>query len=114
MSDSSKLHKTTAKQKGPVHVAIAQHARAYIPDGATLQTGIGVIPSAIAALLADGDGGDYGIHSEMFTDGLMRLHQAGKVSNARKGLFDGVSVATFAQKLSQMPSCRRYCSTFDR
>lgn len=81
---------------GPLHIAIAEHARSYIPDGATLQTGIGVIPSAIAALLAEGDGGDYGVHSEMFTDGLMRLHQAGKVSNARKGLFDGVSVATFA------------------
>ena len=81
---------------GPVHVAIAEHARAYIPQGATLQTGIGVIPSAIAALLAEGDGDDYGVHSEMFTDGLMRLHEAGKVSNAGKGLFDGVSVATFA------------------
>ena len=40
-------------------------------------------------------GGDYGVHSEMFTDGLMRLHEAGKVTN-RKGQFDGVSVATFA------------------
>ena len=46
-------------------------------------------------ILAEGDGGDYGIHSEMFTTGLMRLHEAGKVSN-RKGQFDGVSVATFA------------------
>ena len=81
---------------GPVHIAIAQHARRYIPNGATLQTGIGVIPSAIATLLAEGDGGDYGIHSEMFTDGLMCLHERGKVSNAGKGIFDGVSVATFA------------------
>ena len=80
---------------GPVHIAIAHHAGHYIPRGATLQTGIGVIPSAIAALLAEGDGGDYGVHSEMFTDGLMRLHEAGKVSNAGKGIFDGVSVATF-------------------
>jgi acyl-CoA hydrolase len=75
--------------------AIARHARRFIPDGATLQTGIGAIPSAIVGRLAEGDGGDYGVHSEMFTDGLMRLHQAGKVTN-RKGQFDGVSVATFA------------------
>ena len=75
--------------------AIAEAARAYIPDGATLQTGIGSIPSRIVALLAEGDGGDYGVHSEMFTTGLMHLHEAGKVSN-RKGQFDGVSVATFA------------------
>lgn len=76
--------------------AIAEHVRPYVPDGATLQTGIGAIPSAVAALLAEGDGGDYGIHSEMFTAGLMKLHQAGKVSNAHKGIFEGVSVTTFA------------------
>lgn len=75
--------------------AIAEHVRAYVPDGATLQTGIGAVPSTVATLLAEGGGGGYGIHSEMFTTGLMRLHQAGKVAN-RKGLYDGVSVATFA------------------
>jgi len=75
--------------------AIADHVRGLVPDGATLQTGIGAVPSMVATLLAEGDGGDYGIHSEMFTTGLMRLHQAGKVTN-RKGTFDGVSVTTFA------------------
>jgi acyl-CoA hydrolase len=82
-------------EPGAAEEAIAGNARAFIPDGATLQTGIGAIPSAIAGRLAEGDGGDYGVHSEMFTDGLMRLHEAGKVTN-RKGQFDGVSVATFA------------------
>jgi acyl-CoA hydrolase len=76
--------------------SIAERARAYIHDGSTLQTGIGGIPSQIVKLLAAGDGGDYGIHSEMFTTGLMELHRAGKVSNARKGQFDGFSVTTFA------------------
>jgi acyl-CoA hydrolase len=76
--------------------AIARHAVAYIPSGATLQTGIGSIPNQIATLLADGDGSDYGLHSEMFTDGCMKLHRAGKISNARKGQYDGVSVTTFA------------------
>lgn len=80
---------------GEVDAAIAGFARDLIPDGATLQTGIGSIPSAIATALAEGAGGDYGIHSEMFTDGLMALHRSGKVTN-RKGQFDGVSVATFA------------------
>jgi acyl-CoA hydrolase len=84
-----------------VDEAIAKHARRFIPDGATLQTGIGAIPSAIVGRLAEGDGGDYGVHSEMFTDGLMRLHQAGKVTN-RKGQFDGVSVATFAGGSAQL------------
>jgi acyl-CoA hydrolase len=76
--------------------AIARNAVAFIPSGATLQTGIGSIPNQIATLLADGDGGDYGLHSEMFTDGCMKLHRAGKISNARKGQYDGVSVTTFA------------------
>jgi acyl-CoA hydrolase len=79
----------------PVEHAIAAYVREFIPDGATLQTGIGGIPSAVAGLLASGPGGDYGIHSEMFTHGLMLLQRAGKVTN-RKGCHDGVSVTTFA------------------
>ncbi len=83
--------------------AIAEQVRRFIPDGATLQTGIGTIPSAIVGRLAEGEGGDYGIHSEMFTDGLMALQRAGKVTN-RKGQFDGVSVATFAAGSSELYS----------
>jgi acyl-CoA hydrolase len=75
---------------------IAAHVRPYITDGSTLQTGIGGIPSTIAAMLAADDGGDYGVHSEMFTTGLMHLHKAGKVSNARKGQYPGMSITTFA------------------
>lgn len=78
-----------------VEKRIAEHARAYITDGCTLQTGIGGVPNMIARMLADGPGGDYGIHTEMMTDGLMHLHLAGKVTN-RKGVHDGYSVATFA------------------
>jgi acyl-CoA hydrolase len=81
--------------------AIAEHARRFIADGATLQTGIGAVPSRIVGMLAEGGGGDYGVHSEMFTDGLMQLHEAGKVTN-RKGQFDGVSVATFAAGSEQL------------
>ncbi|MDX1885838.1 acetyl-CoA hydrolase/transferase family protein [Mycolicibacterium sp. 120270] len=79
-----------------VDKAIAQHTVGYIPSGATLQTGIGSIPNQIATLLADGDCGQFGLHSEMFTDGCMKLHRAGKVTNTRKGQYDGVSVTTFA------------------
>jgi acyl-CoA hydrolase len=78
-----------------VERAIAECVRSFISDGTTVQTGIGAIPSMVMGLLADGPGGDYGVHSEMFTTGLMRLHQAGKVTN-RKGIYDGVSVTTFA------------------
>jgi acyl-CoA hydrolase len=75
--------------------AIAGYVDDYVVDGATIQTGIGGVPSTVASLLAAGDKGDFGIHSEMFTTGLMKLHLAGKVTN-HKGVYDGVSVTTFA------------------
>jgi acyl-CoA hydrolase len=76
--------------------AIATHALSFVSEGSTLQTGIGTIPSMVASELASGPLGEFGIHSEMFTTGLMELHLAGKVTNAHKGIFDGVSVTTFA------------------
>jgi acyl-CoA hydrolase len=79
-----------------VERAIAEHVARFIPVGATLQTGIGGVPDAVAEILAERPGGDYGVHSEMFTTGLMQLHRAGKISNARKGVYEGVSIATFA------------------
>ena len=82
-------------EPGEVDRAIAMNAAAFIASGSTVQTGIGAVPSMIATILAEGDYGDLGIHSEMLTDGLMKLHLAGVVTN-RKGVFDGVSVATFA------------------
>jgi acyl-CoA hydrolase len=84
-----------------VERAIAEQVRTFIPDGATIQTGIGAVPSMVAALLAEGPGGGYGIHSEMFTTGLMRLHEAGKVTND-KGQYDGVSVVTFAAGTAEL------------
>ena len=82
--------------------AIASHALGFVTDGSTLQTGIGAIPSMVATSLASGAGGGYGVHSEMFTTGLMRLHQAGKVTNDAKGIFEGVSVTTFALGTSDL------------
>jgi acyl-CoA hydrolase len=79
-----------------VDAAIARHALHYVRQGSTLQTGIGAIPSFVASELAKGTLGGFGVHSEMFTDGLMQLHRAGKVTNDAKGVFDGVSVTTFA------------------
>jgi acyl-CoA hydrolase len=79
-----------------VETAIAANVAPYIESGATLQTGIGAVPSMVVEILANGEGGDYGVHSEMFTTGLMRLHEAGKVTNRHKGIYDGISIATFA------------------
>jgi acyl-CoA hydrolase len=93
----SDLAPPTLPESDPTDVerAIAEQIRAFVTDGATLQTGIGGIPSTVVEILAAAEGGDYGIHSEMFTTGLMKLHEAGKITN-RKGIYDGVSIATFA------------------
>jgi acyl-CoA hydrolase len=85
-----------------VDAAIAEHALSYVHEGSTLQTGIGAIPNVVATKLAQGQLGGFGIHSEMFTTGLMRLHKAGKVTNKAKGVFDGVSVTTFALGSSEL------------
>ena len=82
--------------------AIAANVLQFVTDGCTLQTGIGAVPNMVATTLAAGNGGGYGVHSEMFTTGLMRLHQAGKVTNVSKGSFDGVSVTTFALGTSEL------------
>jgi len=85
-----------------VDAAIARNALAYVKNGSTLQTGIGAIPNIVATELAKGPLGGFGVHSEMFTNGLMRLHQAGKVTNDAKGVFDGISVTTFALGTSEL------------
>lgn len=74
---------------------IAYAVEGLIAEGSTLQIGIGGITNSVAELLADGNKGDFGIHTEMMVDGIMQLHRAGKVTN-HKGIFDGYSVATFA------------------
>ncbi|MCB0996407.1 MAG: 4-hydroxybutyrate CoA-transferase [Acidimicrobiales bacterium] len=88
-------------EPGEIDVAIAENVARYISDGCTLQTGIGAVPSMVARMLSHGPGGDYGVHSEMFTTGLMHLHRAGKVTN-RKGVHDGYSVCTFAAGTSEL------------
>lgn len=79
----------------PEDRAIASHVVERILPGAILQFGIGAIPDEIGRILAEQPGGGFGIHTEMISDGVMRLHEAGKVTN-RKPLYDGVTVATFA------------------
>ncbi len=81
---------------GDVEMRIAEFVKPYVHEGCTLQTGIGAIPSAVVTELARSGKGGFGVHSEMFTTGLMHLHEAGCVSNQNKGLYDGYSVCTFA------------------
>src|SRR5437667_335408 len=79
----------------PEELAIARRVCDLIPPEAILQFGIGAIPDEIARSLAERQAGRVGLHTEMIADGVMRLHEAGKVTN-RKPLYDGFTVATFA------------------
>ncbi len=72
---------------------IAGHIADLIPDGATLQMGIGSIPDAVLGFL--GNKKDLGVHSEMFSDGVVRLVESGVITNSRKTLHPGKIVCGF-------------------
>jgi 4-hydroxybutyrate CoA-transferase len=72
---------------------IAGYIADLIPDGATLQLGIGSIPDAVLNFLDNKK--DLGIHSEMFSDGVVRLVDQGVINNSRKTLHTGKIVAGF-------------------
>jgi len=72
---------------------IGQYVADLVPDGATLQLGIGAIPAATALALRDKR--DLGIHTEMFTDAVVDLVEAGVVTGARKERNRGKIVTAF-------------------
>ena len=65
-----------------------------IPNGATLQLGIGAIPDAVGMALKSKR--NLGIHTEMFTDSMVELLECGAVDNSRKPIHQGKTVTTFA------------------
>jgi acyl-CoA hydrolase len=73
---------------------IAQHLARLVPDGATLQLGIGRIPDAVLSMLTDKN--DLGIHTEMFSDGVLKLAKRGVITGKRKTLNPGKIVGSFA------------------
>lgn len=78
---------------GDVEKAIGEYCGTLIEDGSTLQLGIGSIPDAVLLFLKDKK--DLGIHTEMFSDGIVELVEAGVVNGKRKSLHPGKMVATF-------------------
>jgi 4-hydroxybutyrate CoA-transferase len=72
---------------------IGENVAGLIPDGATLQLGIGAIPDAVLLFLTDKK--DLGIHSEMFSDGVVVLAEAGVITNKKKTINPGKFMAAF-------------------
>ncbi len=77
---------------------IGQHIAEYVEDGSTIQLGIGGIPNAVSAELLHKK--NLSIHTEMFTDGMVDLHEAGVISTVPRSvsekILSGKMVATFA------------------
>jgi len=78
---------------GELERRIAEYIADLVPDGATLQMGIGTIPSAVGLALRDKR--DLGVHTEMFTDAVVDLVTAGVITGRRKELDRGKIVAAF-------------------
>jgi len=76
-----------------IHLRVARNVASLIPDGATLQTGIGGISEAVLHCL--GDKNDLGIHTEMCPDGVVDLMEAGVINGQRKSIHRGKAVAAF-------------------
>jgi acetyl-CoA hydrolase len=75
------------------HTKIGQYIAELIPDGATMQMGIGAIPDAVLKFLHDKR--DLGVHTELFSDSVIELVDSGVLTNARKTLHPGKIAAGF-------------------
>ena len=87
------LHEHPPASASGIEETIAEHVAALVDDGATLQTGIGAIPDAVLRRL--GDKHDLGVHTEMFSDGLIDLIEGGVITNRRKSVHRGRVVTSF-------------------
>lgn len=76
---------------GELERRIAAHAADFVPDGATLETGLGALPDAVLEALADRR--DLGMHSGAFGESAVSLMERGVITNARKPIDAGVTVA---------------------
>ncbi|WP_250673987.1 acetyl-CoA hydrolase/transferase C-terminal domain-containing protein [Paraclostridium ghonii] len=98
---------------GEIEKAIGENCAKLIEDGSTLQLGIGAIPDAVLLFLKDKK--DLGIHSEMISDGVVELVEAGVITNKRKNLHKNKMIVTFlmgTQKLYDFVNDNPMVETF--
>lgn len=89
-----------------VQQKIAQNVASLIRDGDTIQLGIGGLPNAMADALMDKK--DLGVHTEMFSDAMGKLMEAGVINNYRKNMHPGQSICAFAW------GSKDFCKYIDR
>ena len=93
VAEDSPLIQLPPPKIGEVQRRIGENIASLVKDGDCLQLGIGAIPDAVLLFLKDKK--DLGIHSEMFSDGVVELIEAGVITNERKQIDKGQCVATF-------------------
>lgn len=82
-----------ASKQDDISIKIGQQIAGLVEDGSTLQMGIGTIPDAVLASLTNHKG--LGIHTEMFSDGIIPLVNNGAITNEHKGVYRGKTVSSF-------------------
>lgn len=87
------LHEHVSETPSEVELEIGKNVASLVEDGATLQMGIGAIPNAVLACLTSHK--DLGIHTEMFSDGVMELVQKGIITGIHKKKHPGKIVSGF-------------------
>lgn len=87
-------------------IKIGNYIAEQIPDGATLQIGVGGIPNAVLRALKDHK--HLGLHTEAMTDGVLPLLQQGIIDNSRKKILPGKSVASLALGSNELYKCMDY------
>ena len=85
-----------AAEPTDVEKKIAENIIDNLYDGCCIQLGIGGIPNAIGAMIADSDLKDLGVHTEMYVDAYLKMSRAGKVTGARKRIDRYKQVFSFA------------------
>lgn len=81
---------------GDVDKKVAEYVVNELVDGACLQLGIGGMPNAIGALIAESDLKDLGVHTEMYVDSFLELSKKGKITGKYKSIDKGRQVYAFA------------------
>ena len=87
------IHEVPVPPASDLEIRIGKHVAGLVEDGATLQMGIGAIPNAVLSQLTDHK--SLGIHTEMFSDGVIPLVESGVIDGSAKAINRGRIVSTF-------------------
>jgi acyl-CoA hydrolase len=93
VEDDSPIYAHNFEPLSEIEIAIGKNVATLVEDGACLQMGIGGIPNAVLAQL--GNHKDLGVHTEMFSDGILPLVEKGVVTGRKKNFDKGKMVASF-------------------